>query len=46
MDLIKNSKIEVADIVDSGICLTCFDKPNNYILYGNYVDKMIFENEF
>ncbi len=33
--LIKNGKVEVADIVDSGICPTCFDKQNNNILYGN-----------
>ena len=43
--LIKNGKVEVADIVDSGICPTCFDKQNNNILYGNNKNKMIFENE-
>lgn len=26
VDLIKSGKVEVADIVDSGICPTCFDK--------------------
>ena len=41
--LIKNGKVEVADIVDSGICPTCFDKQNNNILYGN--NKKIFEND-
>ena len=44
-DLIKQGKIEVADIVDSGICPTCFDKKNNHILYGDNTDKMIFEND-
>ena len=48
IEMIKNGKIEVADIVDSGICPTCFDKENNHILYGNNVDKMIenMENEY
>ncbi len=45
IDLIKSGNIKVADIVDSGICPTCFDKNNNHILYGNNEDKMIFENE-
>ena len=42
--LIKNKKITIADIVDSGICPTCFDKQNHNILYGDKTDKMIFEN--
>ena len=42
---IKEDKITVADIVDSGICPTCFDKQNDHILYGNNANKMIFENE-
>ena len=45
IDLIKYGKVNVADIVDSGICPTCFDKQNNHILYGNNADKMIFEND-
>jgi len=45
VDLIKSGKVEVADIVDSGICPTCFDKKNNHILYGDNTDKMIFEND-
>ena len=45
--LIKENKISVADIVDSGICPTCFNKENNNILYGNNIDKMIYEdNQF
>ena len=28
VDLIKSGKVEVADIVVSGICPTCFDKKN------------------
>ncbi len=33
------------DLVDSGICPTCYDKANNHILYGNNLDKLLFENE-
>ena len=44
IELIKDNQISVADIVDSGICPTCFDKENNHILYGDNADKMIFEN--
>lgn len=44
IELIKNGKVGVSDIVDSGICPTCFDKQNNHILYGNNTDKMIFED--
>ena len=35
VELIKNGNVKVADVVDSGICPTCFDKQNNHILYGN-----------
>ena len=45
VNLIKNREITVADIVDSGICPTCFDKQNNHILYGDNKDKMIFEDD-
>lgn len=45
VNLVKQGKVTVADIVDSGICPTCFDKQNGNILYGNNADKMIFEDE-
>ncbi len=45
INFIKNGKVTVADIVDSGICPTCFDKQNSHILYGDKTDKMIFEND-
>lgn len=45
VDLIKEGKITIADLVDSGICPTCFDKQNNYILYGDKTDKIIFEDD-
>ena len=45
INLIKNGDVDVANIIDSGICPTCFDKENNNILYGDNSDKMIFEND-
>lgn len=45
INLIKNGDVDVADIIDSGICPTCFDKENGHILYGDNTNKMIFEND-
>lgn len=45
VNLINDGKVGVVDIVDSGICPTCFNKKNNNILYGNIDDKMIYEDE-
>ena len=45
IELIKNKKISAVDFINSGICPTCFDKQNNYILYGNNKDKMIYEDD-
>ena len=45
VELILNEQITVADVVDSGICPTCFDKKNNHVLYGDNKEKMIFEND-
>jgi len=42
---IISKEVTVADIVDSGICPTCFDKENNHMLYGDNTDKMIYEDE-
>ena len=44
IDLIKNGKVRASDIIDSGICPTCFDKENHHILYGNNKDKIIYED--
>ena len=43
--LIINGEVSVGDIVDSGICPTCFDENNNHVLYGDNTDKMIYEND-
>ena len=45
VELIKDGKVTLVDIVDSGICPTCFDKKNNHILYGKNESKMIYEND-
>lgn len=43
--LVKEKEIDVADVVDAGICPTCFDKENNHILYGDNTDKMLYEDD-
>lgn len=45
LGLIKEGKIGTADLTDSGICPTCFDKENNHVLYGDNKDKVIYEND-
>ena len=45
INLIKDKKIAPADMIDSGICPTCFDKENGNVLYGNNADKVIFEDD-
>ncbi len=37
--------ITAKDLVDSGICPTCYDKANGHILYGDNSAKMLFEND-
>lgn len=43
-NLIKSNKVNVSDIIDSGICPTCFDRENGNILYGDNLDKMLYED--
>ena len=45
LDYIIDKKISVENIVDAGICPTCFDKENGHILYGDNKNKMIYEDE-
>ena len=40
--MIKENRASVADVVDSGICPTCFDKRNDHILYGDNKDRMLY----
>lgn len=43
--LFKEGEIGIKDIVDSGICQTCFNKENNNVLYGDNTDKMLYEDD-
>lgn len=45
INLFKDGKIGIKDIVDSGICQTCFNKENNNVLYGDNTDKMLYEDD-
>ena len=38
-------ELTAANLVDSGICPTCFNRENNNVLYGDCTDKVLFENE-
>lgn len=44
IDLIKNGKVTAADLTDSGICPTCFNKKYNDVLYGENTSKMLYED--
>ena len=43
--LVIKKEISVADIVDAGICPTCFNKANDNILYGDNKDSIIYEDD-
>ena len=45
VEMIKEGKVNLGDVVDSSICPTCFDKENNHVLYGDNKDKMIYEDD-
>lgn len=45
VEMIKNKEVTVKDIIDSGICPTCFDKAHNSILYGDNKDKILYEDD-
>ena len=37
--------LTVAELVDAGICPTCYDREHNHTLYGDCSDKLLFENK-
>lgn len=39
------NKVTAKELIDSGICPTCYDKKHNNCVYGNNEDKLLFENE-
>ena len=43
VELVLAKKIGAADLTDSGICPTCFDRENNGVLYGE--PKMLYEDD-
>lgn len=45
IELIKNKKINVKELIDNGICPTCFNKENNNILYGSTKNTLLYEND-
>lgn len=45
IELVKSGEVSAADLTDSGICPTCFDRENDNVLYGDNADKIIFEND-
>ena len=45
IELIKEGKVGPAELTDSGICPTCFDRANGNVLYGDNTDKIIYEDE-
>ncbi len=44
IELVKTKKIGVKELIDNGICPTCFNKENNNILYGSTKNTLIYEN--
>ena len=43
--LIIDKKVTAADLTDSGICPTCFNKEHNNILYGDNEEKLLYEDD-
>lgn len=45
IELLKKNEITFADLTDSGICPTCFDREHNNAVYGDNADKTLYEDE-
>ena len=46
-DLLIAKKIKAADLTDAGICPTCFNRENDFVVFGDDSEKMIYEdNDF
>ena len=43
--MIQEGQVTNADLTDSGICPTCFDREHNNCLYGDNTSKMLYEDE-
>ena len=44
-EMIRSGQVGTADLTDSGICPTSFNKENDGVLFGNDKDKMIYQDE-
>ena len=38
-------ELTVAELVDAGICPTCYDREHNHALYGDCREMLLFEND-
>lgn len=49
MDHKDTSKAEIiitpADLVDQGLCPTCYDRSHDHCIYGDPAEKMLYEND-
>lgn len=45
VEMIKEKKISAADLTDSGICPTCFNRNHGDVLYGDNSDKILYEDD-
>lgn len=43
--MIEEGTVTNADLTDSGICPTCFDREHGNVLYGDNSEKMLYEDE-
>ena len=44
-ELILKGEVTMPDLVDNGICPTCFDRTHNNCLYGDNTAKVLYEDE-
>ncbi len=45
INLIKEGKVDAKELTNNGICPTCFDKENDFVLYGSNENKMLYEDD-
>ena len=43
--LIISKQVTAADLTDAGICPTCFNRNNDYVVFGDDSEKMIYEDD-
>ncbi|MBR6688857.1 MAG: HIT family protein [Clostridia bacterium] len=44
-ELVIKGEVKMPDLVDNGICPTCFNREHNDCLYGDNTDKILYEDE-